>query len=299
MSAPDDFNQRFAFDMQGFNALRQDAKVSPEQGARIAAKQFDVMFTQMMLKSMREATPSDGMLDSHESQTYTDMLDQQLSQSLSSKGIGLANQMLGQLMRAQGASTAGAGANATALKAYSNSATNGSLSKASGFDAASVDADDTLAHAEGATNAQAFVSKLASSAQAASSTTGIPARYILGQAALESGWGKKEIRHQDGSTTHNVFGVKAGKSWTGPTVLAKTTEYIGGVAHHVVARFRAYGSYDEAVADYASLLKNNPRYAAVVSASRDPASFAQGLQNAGYATDPLYAKKLMSVMKQV
>jgi flagellar protein FlgJ len=300
MSAPDDFNQRFALDMQGFNALRQDAKVSPEQGARIAAKQFDVMFTQMMLKSMREATPSDGMLDSHESQTYTDMLDQQLAQSLSSKGIGLADQMLGQLLRAQGASTAGAGANSTALKAYSNSAADGDLSKAPGFDSASSDADAPLPHtADGASSAQAFVSKLAASAQAASDTTGIPARYILGQAALESGWGKKEIRHQDGSTTHNVFGVKAGKNWTGATVLAKTTEYIGGVAHHVMAKFRAYGSYDEAVADYASLLKNNPRYAAVMSASRDPASFAQGLQNAGYATDPLYAKKLMNVMKQV
>jgi len=151
MAAPDDFNQRFALDMQGFNALRQDAKVSPEQGARIAAKQFDVMFTQMMLKSMREATPSDGMLDSHETQTYTDMLDQQLSQSLSSKGIGLADQMLGQLLRAQGASTAGAGANSTALKAYSNPAADGSLSKAPGFDSA--DADGTSPHAADGTSA--------------------------------------------------------------------------------------------------------------------------------------------------
>jgi peptidoglycan hydrolase FlgJ len=306
-TAGDDISQRFALDMQGFAALRQTVKNSPEQGARIAAKQFDVTFTQMMLKSMRDATPSDGIMDSDQTKSFTDMLDQQLSQQLSSKGIGLADKMYAQLMRAQGdTGTAGDGTSTdstNALKAYTSatSATNGALAGTKGFSSTDGEAEQAqmLHSTSSSVNAADFVNKLAASAQAASSTTGIPARYILSQAALESGWGKKEIKHSDGSTTHNIFGIKAGKDWSGATVLSKTTEYVNGIAHQVVQKFRAYASYDEAVGDYASLLKNNPRFAAVVQAARDPASFAHGLQNAGYATDPLYAKKLLSIMKQM
>jgi flagellar protein FlgJ len=303
-TAGDDISQRFALDMQGFAALRQTVKNSPEQGARIAAKQFDVTFTQMMLKSMRDATPSDGIMDSEQTKSFTDMLDQQLSQQLSSKGIGLADKMYAQLMRAQGDTDGSATDSTNALKAYTSatSATNGALAGTKGFsstDDADAEQAQMLHSTSSSVNAADFVNKLAASAQAASSTTGIPARYILSQAALESGWGKKEIKHADGSTTHNIFGIKAGKDWSGATVLSKTTEYIGGIAHQVVQKFRAYASYDEAVNDYATLLKGNPRFAAVVQAARDPAAFAHGLQNAGYATDPLYAKKLLSIMKQM
>ena len=306
----DDISQRFALDMQGFAALRQTVKNSPEQGAKIAAKQFDVVFTQMMLKSMRDATPSDGIMDSNQTKSFTDMLDQQLAQQLSSKGIGLADKMYAQLMRGQStgdgdadsATDGTAASSMNAVKAYATSASNGALAGAKGFSSTEGETGDQtqLLHSNSSSaNAAEFVNKLAASAQAASGTTGIPARYILSQAALESGWGKKEIKHADGSTTHNVFGIKAGKDWTGATVLSKTTEYVNGVAHQVMQKFRAYASYDDAVNDYASLLKNNPRFAAVVQAARDPASFAHGLQNAGYATDPLYAKKLMSIMKQM
>jgi peptidoglycan hydrolase FlgJ len=308
-TSADDISQRFALDVQGFNAMRQAVKNSPQQGAWMAAKQFDAVFTQMMLKSMREATPQDGIMDSNQTKTFTDMLDQQLSQQLSSKGIGLADQMYAQLMRGQNAGTAegeDGGGLVDAVKAYANQASNGagngSLAGARGFSETDNQTDQSeLVHSASTASANAaeFVSKLAASAQAASSTTGIPARYILSQAALESGWGKKEIKRADGSTTHNIFGIKAGKDWTGATVLARTTEYVDGVAHQVVQRFRAYASYDEAVKDYANMLNSNPRFAAVVQAARDPASFARGMQNAGYATDPHYAKKLMSIMRQL
>lgn len=303
-TAGDDISQRFALDVQGFAALRQTVKNSPEQGARIAAKQFDAVFTQMMLKSMRDATPSDGIMDSNQTKSYTDMLDQQLSQQLSSKGIGLADKMYAQLLREQGGSDSSDGTSTgsmNAVKAYATSASNGSLASGKAFSSTDGETDPSqLLHSNSAsTNAADFVNKLAASAQAASSTTGIPARYILSQAALESGWGKKEIKHSDGSTTHNIFGIKAGKDWTGATVLSKTTEFVNGVAHQVVQKFRAYASYDDAVKDYASMLTSNPRFAAVVQAARDPASFARGMQNAGYATDPLYAKKLMSIMKHM
>lgn len=310
-TAGDDITQRFALDMQGFNALRQTVKNSPQQGAWIAAKQFDAVFTQMMLKSMRDATPQDGIMDSNQTKTFTDMLDQQLSEQLSSKGIGLADKMYAQLMRGQGnggLSSAAEGEGSTvgsgdAVRAYANPAANGSLAGAKGFSGTDEDSPDQAQLVRSASNASAnaaeFVNKLAASAQAASETTGIPARYILSQAALESGWGKREIKRADGSTTHNIFGIKAGKDWTGPSVLTRTTEYVNGVAHEVVQRFRAYASYEDAVKDYASMLTSNPRFQAVIQAARDPASFARGMQNAGYATDPHYAKKLMSIMREL
>jgi flagellar protein FlgJ len=136
-------------------------------------------------------------------------------------------------------------------------------------------------------------------AQAASAATGIPARFIIGQAALESGWGKREIKNANGSTSHNIFGIKASSNWTGKTVDSVTTEYVNGRPQKVVEKFRAYDSYEEALTDYASVIKNNPRYAPVIQASRDVAGFAHGMQKAGYATDPQYAKKLISIMRQI
>jgi flagellar protein FlgJ len=130
---------------------------------------------------------------------------------------------------------------------------------------------------------------------AASNATGIPAKFLLGHAALESGWGKGEIRTADGSPSHNLFGIKAGRNWKGATVDVTTTEYVDGAPRKMVQTFRAYASYAQAFQDYASLLQNSPRYAAVLKQS-DGAGFAQGLQRAGYATDPQYAEKLTRIL---
>jgi flagellar protein FlgJ len=121
---------------------------------------------------------------------------------------------------------------------------------------------------------------------------------MLGQAALESGWGKREIKQADGSASHNLFGVKAGKSWTGKTVNVATTEYVNGVPQKRVEKFRAYDSYAAAFEDYAKLLSNNPRYKNVVANASDAHNFARGLQRAGYATDPNYAQKLSSIIQR-
>jgi flagellar protein FlgJ len=295
----------------------------------VAAQQFDAVFTQMMLKSMRDATPQDGPFDSHDSATFTSMMDQQLSQQLSQqmsqKGIGVADAMLKQLMRNQGMQVSGpngaggagglagmanalgggsggdegqtAALNALA-KAYGNAQANGQLAMGKGYSANSA-LTPPLKGDGSSPKVDAFVDKLAAPAQAASAATGIPARFIIGQAALESGWGKREIKNSDGSTSHNIFGIKATKDWTGKTVSAVTTEYVNGQPKKVVERFRAYDSYEHALTDYASVLKNNPRYAPVVEASRDAAGFAHGMQKAGYATDPQYAKKLISIMRQI
>ena len=121
---------------------------------------------------------------------------------------------------------------------------------------------------------------------------------MLGQAALESGWGRREIRTADGGTSHNLFGIKAGRNWTGPTVETLTTEYVNGTPRKVVEKFRAYASYADSFRDYAKLIGNNPRYAEAARSGGDAQVFANRVQAAGYATDPNYAGKLARVIHQ-
>ncbi|MBB5461467.1 flagellar assembly peptidoglycan hydrolase FlgJ [Paraburkholderia sp. Cpub6] len=325
VNSANDLTSRFALDVQGFGALSAQAKASPQAGMKMAAQQFDAVFTQMMLKSMRDATPQDGPFDSHDTATFTSMMDQQMAQQLSKKGIGVADAMLKQLMRNQGMQVGGAnGAGAAGglagmanalgggsggdegqsaalnalARAYGNAQANGQLGLGRAYSANS--ALTPPVRGDGSSSkVDAFVDKLAAPAQAASAATGIPARFIIGQAALESGWGKSEIKKADGSTSHNVFGIKAGNDWTGKTVSTVTTEYVNGKPQRTVEKFRAYDSYQEAMTDYASMLKNNPRYAQVINSSRDVNGFANGMQRAGYATDPHYAKKLLSIMQKM
>ncbi len=321
-----DISQRFALDVQGFDAIRAQAGTTPQQALKSTAKQFDAVFMQMMLKSMREATPQDGILDSHESKEYQSMLDQQLSQQLSSKGVGVANALITQLSHNAGVDLGAGGAggahsipggqaiggmlggggnnpgdaamlNALA-RAYSNAHSNGALASGKGYTAQSALTPPLRGNGASA-KIDAFVDKMAAPAQAASAATGIPARFIVGQAALESGWGKGEIKNANGTSTHNVFGIKATSDWKGKTVSAVTTEYVNGKPQKIVQKFRAYDSYADAMTDYANMLRQNPRYASVLSTSHDAASFAHGMQKAGYATDPHYAKKLISIMHQM
>jgi peptidoglycan hydrolase FlgJ len=318
-----DLTNRFALDVQGFGALSAQAKASPQAGMKMAAQQFDAVFTQMMLKSMRDATPQDGPFDSHDSATFTSMMDQQMSQQLSKKGIGVADAMLKQLMRNQGMQVGGGSGSSGGLtgmanalgggsggdegqtaalnalaKAYGNAQANGQLAMGKPYSANSA-LTPPLRGDGSSPKVDAFVDKLAAPAQAASAATGIPARFIIGQAALESGWGKSEIKKADGSTSHNVFGIKATKDWTGKTVSTVTTEYVNGKPQRTVEKFRAYDSYQDAMTDYASMLKSNPRYAQVLNSSHDVTGFANGMQRAGYATDPHYAKKLLSIMQKM
>lgn len=131
-------------------------------------------------------------------------------------------------------------------------------------------------------------------AQKAAAELGVPARAIAAQAALETGWGRHVMKNADGSSSFNLFGIKADASWKGARTTQDTTEYSGGVKLSESAQFRSYASLDEAFADYARFLKSNPRYAQALT-QRDSAGFASGLQQAGYATDPAYARKIMHI----
>jgi flagellar protein FlgJ len=144
--------------------------------------------------------------------------------------------------------------------------------------------------------AAAFVEQHGAAARDAQAATGLSAAFMIGQAAHETGWGRRQIRHADGSPAHNLFGIKAGPDWKGPVAEARTTEWVGGREVSTVARFRAYASPAESFADYARLIGRSPRYRQALAQGNDAAAFAQELQRAGYATDPAYADKLTRVI---
>lgn len=293
----------FALDSKGLDALKLKSRDTSGDGQKQALKQaagqFEAVFMNMLLKSMRDSLPKDGIGESDTTRTYTSMLDQQLSQKLSDKGMGLADMIVKQLDKKlvdpaalKDAQTGAAGTMSTLQRLKSATAAAGSTATS----ATSATGSGNTAPLNG--NAKEFVQARWADAQAAEQATGVPAQFILGQAALESGWGKRDIKYADGSASHNLFGIKATGNWKGATVDAVTTEYVGGVARKVTEKFRAYSSYAESFADYAKLLTTSPRYAKTLSAGTDANAFANNLQQAGYATDPNYAKKLASVIQQ-
>lgn len=289
-------DQRLSLDVQGVDALRRTVRTSPETGMKQAAKQFEVMFMQMVLKSMREATPTDGLLGSQQEKMYTSMLDQQLAQNLSGRGLGLAEAMFAQLSRTMGSDAAQAPAQATSAAPAAAMPVTPAPDLAF-YEAATAPAMSSR-RAVPPAHVEQFVSRLLPAAQRASQASGIPAQLIMAQAALESGWGRREIHTEDGTNSFNLFGIKADRSWKGAVAETSTTEYVNGVAQKTRATFRAYGSYEEAFSDYARFLVSNPRYANVL-ATDNPVAAAHDLQRAGYATDPAYGGKLVRIMQQM
>jgi len=289
-----------AIDTQSLGQLRAQAKQSPDQALKAAAQQFEAVFMNMMLKSMREATPQDSMMDSDQTRMFTGMLDQQLAQSMSTRGIGLADMMVRQLSNSGQAGMPAAALNPLTSVLHSETGASAPLFRGNA-PAVSVISPQPPAvpSAFNATTQQDFVNKMLPHAMQASQASGVPPQLMLGQAALESGWGKREIHMADGSNSFNLFGIKANAGWRGKVAEVMTTEYSNGVAHKQVEKFRAYSSYAEAFKDYAGMMSSNPRYANVLQQAGSPSGMAQALQKSGYATDPKYAEKLVSVMRQM
>ncbi|MEP7102338.1 MAG: flagellar assembly peptidoglycan hydrolase FlgJ [Burkholderiales bacterium] len=255
------------------SALRARASSDPKAAIKMAAKQFEAMFMQQLMKSMRDSSLNTGMLENAGTQMSTEMLDTQFANKMSGAPGGLADVIARQLERQMSGVTAQAAVPAA-------SAAGAPLGKVA-----------TVKPSQ-----EEFLRMHTESAAGAEAQTGIPAAFMVAQAAHESGWGKHEIKNADGSNSHNLFGIKAGASWKGKVATAVTTEVVNGQPHKVVAKFRAYASYDESFRDYAQLMKDNPRYSKVVAAGNSAQGFAQGLQRAGYATDPAYADKLTRVI---
>ena len=281
------------------SALRRTSKTDSPEALRRAAQQFEGLFMNMVMKSMREATPQDSPFDSQQSRMYTSMLDQKISDKFAQRGMGLADALMRQLSNNAGGATLPAGLESAAAATAAVPVKPTGLSATPPPDQATpLEISSARQFPARPVHVQAFQDKLAAHANEASQATGIPAKFMLGQAALETGWGKREIRGADGNSSHNLFGIKATGNWTGKTVEVATTEYVNGVAQKKMEKFRAYDSYADSFRDYANLLKNNPRYQNVIANGQDATAFAQGLQRAGYATDPNYAAKLSRIIKQ-
>ena len=319
---------------------------SPE-ALHAAAKQFEALFLQMVVKAMREATPQDGLFDNEQTRLFQSLLDQQWTlQMAESRGVGLADQLFRQLggekllrarelekmkkgePQAAGVEDADSGdalpfarrtptlypkaaiiAEPGTLAAKSeavnpvvllrrDSAFNLPLTadrhavRALGQYGRAVENENAAVSEQG----EGFVRRLWPHAQKISQETGIPAHFMVAQAALETGWGNFELKTAQGQASYNLFNIKAGSDWVGKTLSRTVKEYdSSGNAYPENARFRVYDSYEQSFRDYANLLRSNPRYAAVLDAT-DAHGFASSLQRAGYATDPLYASKLTRII---
>jgi flagellar protein FlgJ len=262
-----------AADAAALGKLKAQAGSASPQAMREAARQLESLFMRELIKSMREAPMKSGKLDSPGSDLGTDLLDTQLALQMSGRPGGLSEQIVKQLSRQSQAGNNDVNASATIATSISTAST------------ASLGSDTTK-------SVQQFVDRFSNTAAQVEQTSGLPASFVLGQAGHESGWGQREIRRTDGTPSYNLFGIKADSNWKGKVAEVTTTEYERGSAHKVVARFRDYDSYQAAFQDYARLLTQSPRYAQVTQSLVSPQAFAQGLQRAGYATDPAYADKL-------
>jgi flagellar protein FlgJ len=273
------FNNTLAADAQSLGNLKMEAGKQTPEAIKETAKQFESMFMKELLKSMRDANASmkSGMLDNAGSDLGTDLLDQQFAVQMSGQPGGLSDLIAAQLKRQMGTPTDGTPSVTPSLTPLDPARNVGPVGKSG----------------KAPTVGQvAFINKLSDAAARAEQATGIPAGYMIGQAGHETGWGKFEIKNKGGTPSFNLFGIKATSGWTGKVAEVTTTEYKNGVAEKKVAKFRSYGSYEDAFKDYAKLVGDSPRYAQAKLQTNSPQAFASGLQKAGYATDPEYAAKL-------
>lgn len=282
-----------AVDIRSLNALKYDAGTANNaQTTREVAKQFESLFMRELIKSMRDATMKSGLMEGEQANLGQDLLDQQLSVNMAGQQGGLSEAIARQLSRQMGGAD-------TTFSVPSTLSLQSALPRAAAPAASgNTPAEATMQAPKGR---DGFVQHLSGTAERVAQESGIPASFMLGQAGHETGWGKSEIKHKDGSNSFNLFGIKAGKGWTGKVAEITTTEYINGKAQKVTAKFRAYDSYEDSFRDYAKLIKESPRYeqAESVAQSGSAIAYASALQKAGYATDPEYAKKLSGAINSV
>lgn len=349
-------------DLNRLSQLKVGQDRDGEENVRKVAQEFESLFLNEMLKSMRSANEvlaKDNPLNSQASKQYQEMYDQQLSVSLAKEGggIGLADVLVRQLSKqtesatrsnpfAQVARTDGAAWPSKPAAAAESTRDDSRLlnqrrlalpGKASERQLANVSATDPARTADAAQplvnldwqpatafaapqdkpltvngveidtakasktrfgSPEEFIATMMPMAEKAARRLGVEPRYLVAQAALETGWGKSMIRQKDGSNSHNLFGIKA-TNWSGESAMARTTEYVNGRAVKQVEGFRAYASFEQSFDDFVSLLQNSDRYQSAVNAGGDSERFVRELQKAGYATDPQYARKVSQIARRM
>jgi flagellar protein FlgJ len=305
MLAPNGIADRLAADTQGLQALKARAASNDPTALREAARQFEALLLQTLFKEMRESSwgaTDDPFAPSESLKLYRELLDQQWVQRMvQGRGLGFGEKMAEQMRAAKGSAEPVVTAPAPAGQSMARGDAAPVAGGAVRAEQASVSAALPPAAEPGATDPTLrkarFLQAMRPHAEAAARATGLPAEFILAHAALESGWGAREIRGQDGRPSHNLFGIKAGSHWKGASVEQQTTEYRHGLPVRQSERFRAYEDYAQAFGDYADLLLK--RYGDAVRVGADADAFARALAAGGYATDPAYAGKLKGVIATV
>jgi len=310
-----DFNLQQAqvyTEFEGLNSLKTQARTDKEGALREVSKQFEGLFLQEMVKSMRKAGDvfaEGNYLNSKQSEFYRDMFDSQLSLTLSQEqGTGLAEALVRQLSRQiPGMDPEGnpMAAHKRDLNDYDRSLP--ALSKglpeqvkevnrvAESVSAMPIEAAPSVLP-ERFDSPKEFVRQLLPMAERAAEASGINPRVMIAQAALETGWGRHMIKGEADAPSFNLFGIKADQRWSGESVDIATTEFREGVPMSERASFRSYPDYESSFRDYVSFLESNPRYKNVLGVADDPDQFARGLQEAGYATDPNYGEKIRRIL---
>ncbi|WP_455203231.1 flagellar assembly peptidoglycan hydrolase FlgJ [Kaarinaea lacus] len=311
-------------DLHGLEQMRHNVKGDSEADLRAAAQQFEALFIQQMLKSMREANLSEGLFDSQEGDFYMDLFDKQISLNLSEgRGIGLADILVEQIARSmplkntedtqsqnedQLESKPVLGDTSFSVKPSGNTITSSSPNVVDTPIATDVDIDKKVEIKKQAlplltndsatyiSDPKAFIQTFWPLAQKASADLGVPPRVLLAQAALETGWGQHIGLRGDGKSTHNLFNIKADGRWQGDTATIPTMEFRDGVAQREYAAFRAYNSYNESFEDYVRFLKSSSRYQPALQKADSAHQYVASLQKAGYATDPDYSAKIMQII---
>lgn len=326
----DGSNAQLYSDLAELQKLKAKARTDSDEGLRLAAQQFEQLFVNMLLKSMRDANAAfgeDNFMNSSQTKLFQGMYDNQIAMEMAgNKGIGLTDVLVRQL----------GGKSEPAKEVDLNALDINSRRLNQAFDqAASVAATALLAKAEGQENPpgisltdeqvntvkevfqqqlkqvtvadenlpdrfespEEFVEKLMPLAEKVAGELGVDPRVLLAQSALETGWGRSMVRSPDGSNSNNLFNIKADRRWDGDSAQVSTLEFRNGVAQREKASFRSYENYEDSFRDYVNFLKNSPRYQMAIESAGDPYDYVRQLQEAGYATDPKYAEKIQNIFE--
>lgn len=298
-------NTANVFDLKQLNDIRslsnKAGEAEQKDALKQAAKQFEAIFMQMLMKSMRQAEDvlaAESPFNTQTTKFFRDMHDQQLSMELSSNGsLGLATLIERQLGGADENYTPASLLNITH---GNNLPINAMRSKASADTEANfVERKPTKPQQNTFADAESFVNSLVPYVDKAAATLGVPVPVLIAQSALETGWGKKIIQTEQGGSSNNLFNIKADKRWHGDSAAQNTLEFEQGTMIKKQQNFRVYDSIADSVADYTKFLTENPRYQAALNQAGNVEQFLQGLQKAGYATDPNYANKISSIVGTV
>ncbi|KAA8668240.1 flagellar assembly peptidoglycan hydrolase FlgJ [Vibrio gigantis] len=292
----------FIHDIGSLDRLRQQA-VNGEEGSEkealtAAAKQFESIFTSMLFKSMRDANSSfkSDMLNSQNEQFYRQMQDDQMASELSASGsLGLADMIVAQL-------SAGQASDATEDKVrsegFDTSLQRPQFSGRSEERAQEIQSASAAKQPVSFDSPESFVTSMKPYAEKAASALGVDSSLLLAQAALETGWGSKMVKNSLGNS-NNLFNIKADRSWKGDKVATQTLEFHGKTAVKESASFRSYSSFEDSFNDYVKFLNENPRYETALQHQGNAENFIKGIHQAGYATDPNYADKVLRVKAKI